>query len=394
MVTNFIKQKAEELKPVLVELRRKIHAHPELGFEEEKTAALIAETLQKLEFEVQTGIAKTGVVGLLRGEKAGKTIAFRADMDALALQEENDKPYASLHPGKMHACGHDAHTTSLLGAAMILKELQNNLPGNIKFIFQPAEESTGGAKPMIEEGVLANPQVDAIFAPHVWPDYPAGKITVQYGPTMAAPDYFEIEITGKSGHGALPHKSIDAIIVACQVVNSLQTIVSRKRDPLDPLVLSIGTIQGGSAFNVIADRVKMTGTVRTFNLETREKMPLLMEEIISGICKAFGADYKFKYEKYFPPTINDEKMTAIAEKSAAKIVGKENVIVETKPSMGGEDFSFFLQEVPGSYIKIGINNPAKGIIYPLHHPKFDLDEDVLPITAALMAQIAWDFLQE
>jgi amidohydrolase len=392
MSTKIIKQKATEISTVLTDIRRRIHLHPELGFEEEKTAALVEEILEGLGIEVQTGLAKTGVVGVLRGGKPGKTVALRADMDALALLEEGNKPYRSLVPGKMHACGHDGHTASLLGAAIILNELRENLPGNVKFIFQPGEESTGGAKPMIEEGVLADPKVEGIFALHFWPDYPTGKLVIQYGPTMAAPDHFTIKIIGKGGHGAAPHETVDAIVTACQVVSALQTLISRRINPLDPAVLTIGTIKGGSAFNIIADQVELTGTVRTFDLNLRKTIPGLMEQVIKGVCSAFGADYRFQYEEFFPPTINDHQMTALAEQAAVKIVGRQNTIVETKPSMGGEDFAFFLQEVPGSYIKVGINNPDKDTIYALHHPKFDLDEDCLPLASALLAQIAWDFL--
>lgn len=393
MITIQIKEKAEQIKSQLIDLRRAIHLRPELGFEEKKTAALVENILRKLGIETQTGIAQTGVVGLLKGGKPGKTVALRADMDALPLREEGEKSYRSLEPGKMHACGHDAHTASLLGAALILQQFREQLPGQVKFIFQPGEESTGGAKPMIEQGVLDNPKVDGIFAIHVWPDYPLGKIAVQHGPTMAAPDHFTIRVIGKGGHGAAPHETVDAIVAACQIVSSLQTIVSRQINPLDPVVLTIGTIRGGSAFNVIADQVEMTGTVRTFEPAIRKELPELMEKTIKGVCTAFGADYEFKYEEFFPPTINNSKLTTIAEKAAAKIVGKHNLLLSTKPSMSGEDFSFFLEKVPGCYLKIGILNPEQGIIYPLHHPKFDLDENCLPLGAALLAQLAWDFLQ-
>ncbi len=318
-----IQLKANHIQEELVKIRREIHANPELGLQEHKTAALVADKLKQLGLEVQTGVGETGVVGILKGTDAGKTLLIRADMDCLAMEELNDVPYKSQIPGQMHACGHDAHTTWVLGSAMILSELRDTFKGTIKFVFQPAEEGQGGAKRMIDDGVLENPKVDAAIGAHVWPSVEAGKIGVKYNSMMAAPDMFHLNIRGKGGHGAEPHNSIDPISIGCQVYSALQTIVSRKINPVDSAVLSVTQFHGGSAHNVIPNEVKLTGTVRTLLPETRENMPKMMEQIIGGIVSANGGTYDLEYIPYYPPVINDTDMTHIVKHSAAEILGEE-----------------------------------------------------------------------
>jgi amidohydrolase len=353
--------KAEAIKGELIGIRRDIHAHPELGFKEYRTSALVAMELKKLNIEVMEKVGITGVVGILRGKKPGKTLLIRVDMDCLPLEENNDAPYKSKHPGLMHACGHDAHTTFLLGAAKILREFQNDLHGNIKFVFQPAEESSGGAKKMVEDGVLENPKVNAALGMHIWPTIPAGKFGVKYGPLCAAPDYFKITIKGKGGHCAMPHKGIDPISVASQVYISLQTIISRRVDPVEPALITIGKFVGGTAFNIIPDEVVMEGTVRTLTNELREEMPKLIEKMVKGITEANDADYAFEYDPYYPPLINDNEMTSLFEKAAIEAIGEDNVVKIEKPTMGGEDFAHFQREdIPATFFIVGTQNLEKG----------------------------------
>lgn len=391
-ICRFAREEAGRLDVQLRSWRRDLHMHPELGFAEHRTAALAAAHLQSLGLEVQTGVAGTGVVGLLRG-RGERTVALRADMDALPIQETTGAPYASQTPGVMHACGHDGHVAMLLGAATILAGIRQDLPGNVKFIFQPAEESPGGARPMIEAGVLDNPRVDAIFGAHLWAELPAGTIGVRYGTMMAAVDQFRILIKGEGGHGAAPHQAVDAVSVAAQAVLSLQTIVSRQIDPLEPVVLTIGTINGGYRHNVIADRVELTGTVRTLSEKARAEMPLRIERTLRGITEASGAGYELAYERVYPETINAAEPTRLVARIAAEIAGEERVIEEEAPEMGSEDFSFFLKEVPGTFFMVGIANLEKGIVHPHHHPAFDIDETALVTgtaveVAAVLSQLS------
>jgi len=394
MFTAEIKSMAYDMKNKWIQLRRQIHQNPELAFEEYKTSQLIADYLKTLNIECTTGIAKTGVVGIIRGNKPGKTIAIRADMDALPIMEENNCEYPSLIKGKMHACGHDVHITCLLGTAEILSKLKSKIRGNIKFIFQPAEEGEGGALPMINEGVLESPPVDVCIAAHAWPDLPVGKVLVKHGAMMASPDEFEIVIKGKGGHGAKPHETIDPIVIGCQVVNALQTVVSRKVNPLEPAVISICYFQAGTCYNVIPDTATIKGTARTLNPTLREKIPQLIEESVAGIVHSMGGQYEFKFTYLFPPTINHPVITDMFAESASKLLGKENVIWGNEPSMGGDDFAYFAEKVPSTYFRLGCGNEEKGIIYPLHNAKFDVDEDCIPIGAAVLAQFAVDFLNK
>ncbi|TYP53335.1 M20 metallopeptidase family protein [Thermosediminibacter litoriperuensis] len=380
-----IREEVQKIFPKVQALRRDFHAHPELGFEEVRTSKIVAETLKSLGLEVQTGIAKTGVVGLLDTGKPGPTVALRADMDALPVRDAKKVPYASTVEGVCHACGHDGHTAMLLGAAMVLSSLKDTFTGKVKFIFQPCEEILpGGAKFMVEAGVLENPKVDNMFGLHLWTNYPAGTVGLKAGPFMAAVDSFTAEIIGKGGHGSAPHETVDAVVVAAQVVTALQTIVSRSVKPSEPAVVSVGTLQAGYTFNIIADIAKISGTVRSYSEEVRTLIQKRMEEILKGITGAYGADYRFNYTRGYPAVITDEKVTGYARQIAAEVVGAENVI-DAEPVMGSEDFAYYLQKVPGTFAFVGAKNEAKGIVAPHHHPEFDIDEDALAIGVELFA---------
>lgn len=382
---------SEKISAEVLALRREIHQHPELGFQEVKTAKKVANYLEKLGLHVETEVAKTGVVGILEGAHPGPVLALRADMDALPITEKTGYEYASQLEGKMHACGHDSHTAMLLGAAHVLSLLKTELKGTVKFIFQPAEEGPGGALPMIEAGVLKNPDVEAIFGLHVWPDFQLGQIGLGYGAVMAAPDQFELKIIGQGGHGSAPHETIDAITVAAQVVNGLQQIVSRQIIPIQPAVLTIGTINGGYRYNIIADEVTMTGTVRTLSAKVREEIPKRMEEIIRGITSAFGAKYEFAYKKLYPPLVNHEKMVEYVKQIGRQVLGSEGVQVTKDPVMGGEDFAYFLEKVPGAFFRLGSSNGTPETSYPLHHPQFNIDEKTLVYGVKMLSQLIFNY---
>ncbi len=387
-----VKRLGEKYLQHMINLRETIHMYPEDGFSEFTTSKIIIEELEKLGIKVQKNVAKTGVVGLIEGKYPGKTVLLRADMDALKIQEQADVEYKSKIDGMMHACGHDGHVAGLLGAAMILNELKDNLHGNVKLVFQPAEERDGGALPMIEEGVLENPKVDAAFAAHLWGYLNEGEVHLKEGPMMASPDIFNIKVIGKGGHGAVPQESIDPIVITCQIVTSLQTIVSRKINPLDPVVITCGRIQGGDCHNVIPNEVELEGTIRTFNEETRNWVPKVMEDLIRGITTSQGAAYEFKYEPKYPALINDKYMTSFAKESLKKVVGEENVFDLKEPNMGGEDFAYFAQKVPSAFIFVGIaNNKSEPVIH--HNPYFKWDSKNVGILAQSLSQIAIDYLK-
>ena len=387
-----VKRLGEKYLQHMINLRETIHMYPEDGFSEFTTSKIIIEELEKLGIKVQKNVAKTGVVGLIEGKYPGKTVLLRADMDALKIQEQADVEYKSKIDGMMHACGHDGHVAGLLGAAMILNELKDNLHGNVKLVFQPAEERDGGALPMIEEGVLENPKVDAAFAAHLWGYLNEGEVHLKEGPMMASPDIFNIKVIGKGGHGAVPQESIDPIVITCKIVNSLQTIVSRKINPLDPVVITCGRIQGGDCHNVIPNEVELEGTIRTFNEETRNWVPKVMEDLIRGITTSQGAAYEFKYEPKYPALINDKYMTSFAKESLKKVVGEENVFDLKEPNMGGEDFAYFAQKVPSAFIFVGIaNNKSEPVIH--HNPYFKWDSKNVGILAQSLSQIAIDYLK-
>ncbi len=382
-----------DLRDEVVEIRRHFHMYPEIGFDLYKTSDFVADYLEKLGLEVKRNVAKTGVMAILRGAKPGKTVLLRADMDALPLQELNDVPYRSRINGVMHACAHDAHTAILLVAAKILKNYQDKIHGVVKFAFQPSEEQfpPGGALPMIEEGILENPKVDYVFGIHLWNALECGKIGFRPGPMMASADEFRITLKGKGGHGATPHLCKDPIVGACNLVMTLQTIVSRRIDPLDNVVLTVGKIVSGTAFNIIPEYAVIEGTVRTLREETRKLIKAEMKNIAESIANAHSLQAVLEYKDGTPPLVNDEEMTQFVAEVAKKVIGEENVVV-VPPTMGGEDFSFFLQRVPGCFYLIGSMNVEKGLDKPHHSPYFDIDEDCLPIGVEMHVQVVRSLL--
>ncbi|NOX61045.1 MAG: amidohydrolase [Chloroflexi bacterium] len=380
------------MAPKLVAWRRDFHQHPELSFQEFRTAEIVARHLDALGAEVTTGVGKTGVVGVIEGNGPGPVVLLRFDMDALPVNEATGLPFASQHPGIMHACGHDGHTAIGMGVAEMLSQTRDAWPGAVKFLFQPAEEEAGGARATIRDGVLENPRPDAAFALHLWNQFPLGMLVVQPGPLMAASDHFVIVITGRGGHGAVPEETIDAVLVGIEAANALHHIVSRNISPHDTAVLSIGSFRAGKAFNVIAEEVIMEGTLRTFDLSVRERLIGRMEEVLAGVTAMHGASYRFEVieNEYAPPVINDERMTAIAYKAARRVVAEEQ-ITQITPIMVAEDMSEILNRVPGCYIMLGAE-PEDGARGPHHNPRFDINEDALPIAAAVMASVAVEFL--
>ena len=381
-----------QLADSVIELRRTLHQWPELGFQEQRTSALVAERLQALGLEVRTGIAQTGVLGVLRGEREGKTVLLRADMDGLPIEEASGAPYASENHGVMHACGHDGHTAILLTVAKVLAQRRQQFSGTVKFAFQPAEElPPGGAKGMIEAGVLENPGVDAAFGLHLWNSLPVGKIGVDEGPIMASVDRFDIVIKGVGGHGAYPHTGVDPIVAGSHVVAALQTVVSREVPPLAPVVVTVGKFQGGTAFNVIPSQAELSGTVRTVDARIRQEMPARLERIVRGITSGLRAEYTFNYAFGYPVTVNDVNKAQFARRVAAAIVGDANV-VSAGMTMGAEDMSYFLEAVPGCYLRLGSGNPDKGLIHPHHSALFNFDEAALPIGVDLLAQLTLAYL--
>lgn len=393
MKINF-KESAHRLADRLSEIRRDLHMNPELSFEEYETGQKIARVLNELDIEVEENVGNTGVVGILRGGKIsgeGKVVAIRGDIDALPIQEQNEAEYRSKRDGIMHACGHDVHTTCLLGAAMLLSSVREELPGTVKFIFQPAEEKNQGAKDMMKDRVLENPDVDCIFGLHTKHDIDAGKVGVKAGPMMAAVDRMTITVKGEGGHAAIPETTRDSIVASSSLVQNLQTIVSREISPFENVVVSIGTIEGGQAWNVIADKVVMNGTVRSYNQDVQKEIPDLLKRIVEKSCEALNTEGEVNYIYDLPAVVNDEKAAEIGRDAVEKIVGKKGVIVPELTG-GGEDFAIFMQEIPGCFYFLGIRNEEKGIIYPWHHPKFDADESSLPIGAGILAQSAFDFL--
>lgn len=376
----------------VIELRELIHMYPEDGYCEFKTSKLVADTLKELGIEVQENVAKTGVIGLIKGKYEGKTVLLRADMDALKLQEYADVPYKSKVDGMMHACGHDGHTAGLLGAAMILNELKDELHGNVKFAFQPAEELEGGAEPMIKEGILENPKVDAVFGGHLWGGLEAGKLYTKAGAIMASPIIFSIKIIGRGGHGSMPQQTIDPTIIGAELITSLQTIVSRMNTPMEPLVLSIGQVHSGNCFNVIPNEFEIEGNIRVINDETAERVKNQMETLIKGITSAYGATYEFMFRIIYPTLVNDAEMAKFVKNSTRNVLGEENVFTLEEISMGGEDFSFFCKYVPSAFFFLGIaESKDKPTIH--HNPYFCWDSKETLTLSKCMAQIAYDFLK-
>lgn len=382
----------DEMKEKLVTFRRELHRRAELAFCETQTAAYLEAELAKMGAEFKTGIAKTGIVGDIIVPKAKRTLLLRADMDALPIQETaypgGPEPASG---GAMHACGHDAHMAILLGTVAVLSRFRDHLSCNIRFLFQPGEEDTGGAEPMIKEGVLTCPRVDAAAALHVMNDLEVGKIRVKPGAVMAAPDDFDLIIRGKGGHGAYPHDCIDPIALACRIIEAFDMISARCATPFAPKVISVCAINGGSFYNVIPDEVHLKGTVRAFDEKVRRELPEKMEAAAAGITSAFGAEYSFDYRFRFPPLLNDEDMAAKLAESAAKAIGKDNVVLGGEPSMAGDDFSYFAKSVPSVYFHLGSRNEKKGAVMALHSSDFRIDEDCLLVGVRVLTQFAMDF---
>jgi amidohydrolase len=384
-----LKEEIALLTDEVISLRREIHANPELGFKEFKTSALIEEYLNDIGLDrVQTNVAKTGVIGILYGNDTSRTVLLRADMDALPIEELNEIPYKSKNPGVMHACGHDGHVAMLLVAAKVLSKHRNELKGNVKFVFQPSEEKApGGAVKMIEEGVLDNPHVDYAFGIHLGNIFEKGSIALKEGVFMAEADSFKINVYGTGGHAAYPHLSVDPIIIASNIVLSLQTVVSREINPIDPVVVTLGKICSGDAFNVIPEKAEMLGTVRTLDRKISEIIPEKIERIASNIASAYRGRSELEYEFGYPPLINNAEETKFVKRIAESIIGKEKIL-DAPISMGGEDMAYFLQKVPGAFFWLGSMNREKGLDKPHHSQYFDFDESVLPIGVEFHVKIA------
>jgi amidohydrolase len=377
MSTITFDEHVEDVTSEVVRWRRHLHRNPELSFQEEATAQFVYETLQSFGDNLKLSRpTPTSVVARLIGARPGRTVAIRADMDALPIEEENDFEFASRTPGVMHACGHDGHTAILLGTAKILSSMKEGINGEVRFLFQHAEELyPGGAQQMVDVGVMDG--VDVVIGTHLWAPLEIGKIGVAYGPMMGSPDTFWITIKGKGGHGAMPHQAVDSIAIGAQVVTNLQHVVSRSTDPIDNVVVSVTKFTGGTAHNVIPGCVEMLGTVRTLDPEVRKKVPELMERVVKGVTEAHGATYEFEYQFGFRPVINDEEVTRVIEETVREVFGGETLEM-VRPNMGGEDFSALQQKAPGAFFWVGAGNEEKGITYPHHHPRFTIDEDALP----------------
>jgi amidohydrolase len=378
--------------------RRDIHRHPELAYTEIRTARLAADRLAGFGLEVKTGVGRTGVVGLLKqdgavGKSSAKTLLYRADMDALPILEETEKDYRSTNDGIMHACGHDAHVAIELAVAKRIRRLRDRINGNVKFVFQPAEEGGRGAVAMIEDGVLAEPDVTAVVGLHIWNNIPVGNVGIYAGPMMAAADEFEVVINGRGGHGAMPHQTTDAIVAASHVVTALQTIVSRNVSPLDAAVVTVGKFTAGSAFNVVAERATLRGTARTFSKDMYQAIPGMIERVIKGVTESMGATYELTYQRQTPLLVNDPGICELVAECAAEVVGSANVITDQSvPTMGAEDMAFFLESAPGCYFFLGSQNEEQGFVHPHHSPRFDIDEAALPIGVEIMTRVIMRYL--
>lgn len=388
---NLIKDAVSEILDELILLRHHFHKNPELSFCENATAEKIADCLKKWGIEYKSKIAGTGVCATIGRDEKKKTILIRADMDALPQKEQTDLEYASQNEGVMHACGHDMHMTVALGCAYVLNKLKNKLSCNVKIIFQPGEEDTGGALPMIEEGVLENPHVDAAIGCHVSNEVDCGKIRLKNGAMMASPDDFDVEILGRGGHGAYPHKCIDPIVIASQIIEAFSVYCARFCDPTEPKVISVCKISGGSFYNIIPDSVSFGGTVRAFSNSVRKEISEKMEDIIKNITKMYGADYKFSYRFRYPPLVNDEILVREFAKSAKNIIGDENVYYTDETSMAGEDFAYFAQNVPSVFVNLGTKNEKIGATEPLHSSKFIIDDAAIETGVLAFCSFALEF---
>lgn len=390
-----LKSEIDELVPGMVALRRDLHEHPELAFEEVRTSGIVAQRLRALGMDVRTGVAKTGVVGTLQGKQkqpGAKTLAIRADMDALPIHELNSLDYRSTIDGKMHACGHDGHTSVLLAVADILSKRREELNGDIKFIFQPAEEIIGGAEPMVKEGALEG--VDNIIGLHLFSSYPLGRVGVRAGATFASADKLILKIQGKGGHAAMPEVAVDPIVIAAHITTALQTLISRETSPFAPAVITIGKIEAGTAFNIIPEFAVLQGTMRAYSQTHREKLIRRISELAQGIASALNATCEVDIFDGCPPCVNDPSMTRAVQQAAEATVGAEAVDTgEEVMTTGSDDMGYFLENVPGCYFIVGAQNPEKGANYPHHHPRFNIDEDSMPIAAEVLARTALEYLK-
>lgn len=390
---DHFRQRAQEIWPEVVNCRRWLHQHPELAFEEHLTAGRVKQELDALGIPYTDGVARTGVVATIQGGQPGKTIALRADMDALPIVEQNEVPYASTHPGRMHACGHDVHTSSLLGTARLLWEVRQQLPGTIRLIFQPSEEKNpGGASVMVQEGVL-KPDVQHILGQHVMPIIPAGKIGIRSGKYMASSDELYITVRGRGGHGAQPHTTVDPVVISAHLITALQQVVARRADPRLPSVLTIGKVTANGATNVIPEVVTMEGTFRTFDEAWRSRAHDMIRDIAKGVVEGSGGQLDLHIERGYPVLYNDTTLTPRVRQSIADYVGEENVL-DLDLWMASEDFAFFAQEIPGCFYRLGTRNEERGIVHGLHTPRFDIDEDALQLSTGLMAWLAVESLKE
>ncbi len=372
-------------------LRRDFHRHPELGYQEVRTAGIVARELSQFGLEVRTGIAKTGVVALLEGAAPGPVVLLRFDMDALPIHEQTGAEYASQIPGVMHACGHDGHTAIGLTAARLLHAHRAELTGTVKFVFQPAEEGLRGAERMVEEGVLENPRPDICLALHVWNDKPLGWLGIADGPVMAAAEIFNIRITGVGGHGAAPHLAVDPVLAAAHVITALQSIPARNVPPLEAAVISVTTMRAGEAFNVIPSEVELTGTMRTFKPEVRQKVLQRFHQVAQGVAEAMGCQADIHAENITPAVTNHPQVAERVRQIAARLL-PDSAVQTDFATMGSEDMAFMMQDIPGCYFFVGSANAEKGLDAPHHHPRFDIDEDSLPRAAALIAAAAAELL--
>lgn len=387
-----ISRRASAIQDEMVRLRRDFHRHPELGFREHRTAANVASYLKGLGLEVREGVGETGVVGLLKGNSPGGTVMLRSDMDALPVQERGSKPYRSENPGVMHACGHDGHMAILLGTASVLTSIAQRLRGQVKFVFQPAEEGLGGASRMIEDGVLDDPEVGAAFGLHLITALPCGTVGWGSGTLMAAMDYFVLRVKGRSGHSSMPQEGVDAILASARIVEDLQSLNRAGDGPAPCSLVNIGTIRGGDASNVIAEEVELTGTVRTLEPEVREAMPSSIRALVGKAVQSLGADFELDYHQGYPPVINDANLTGLMHRTAGDILGADRLF-ELPPLMASEDMAFYLQKVPGCFFFLGAGNPEKGLASPLHSSSFDFDESALATGATLLASLALAWLE-
>lgn len=386
-----IKGEIQASKEEMVSLRRDLHAHPELSFQEKRTSRLVAQRLEALGLDVSTGVAKTGVMGLIRGGGPGPTLMLRADMDALPIQETSDTAYRSQTAGVMHACGHDGHTAVLLSIAGILARHREALKGQVKLVFQPAEENMGGARQMLAEGVMDSPPVDRVLGFHLCNPMPVGQIGVKPGVIFASVDELLLVVKGRGGHGAMPHQAVDPVTMSAQVITALQTLVSREKHPLRGAVLTIGTIHGGTAFNIIPDQVEMKGTLRTFDDGVRQMFLRRIPEVLAGVCAALNGSFEFEPVQGCPAVVNDPAVADFVHSVASRVVGQAN-LPPIEPTTVGDDMALFLREAPGCYFLVGSSNPGTGLDAPHHSSAFDFDEDALPIAAEVLLRGALEYL--